>query len=164
MIVWSDKPLAIREKLPGTPIISIAEELMEGTESQDPQSPLAHQRTQFAKYRTQLALDRTTLAWLRTALTFATFGFGMVGFFRAIHQRANTPEAAELHQAAIHMGVALILIGVIGLLSAAAAHLLALWRLRRGEALPLSIWPLVVTISVLVSILGLYGLWSVLHG
>jgi len=137
---------------------------MESTASQDPRSPLAHQRTQFAKYRTQLALDRTTLAWLRTALTFATFGFGMVGFFRAVQQTANTPESAKLHQAAIHMGVALILIGVIGLLSAAVTHLLALGKLRRGEALPLSIWPLTVTISVLVSILGLYGLWSVLHG
>jgi hypothetical protein len=62
------------------------------------------------------------------------------------------------------MGVALIIIGVIGLLSAAAAHLLTLGKLRRGETLPLSTWPLTVTISVLVSILGLYGLWSVLHG
>ena len=62
------------------------------------------------------------------------------------------------------MGVALILIGIIGLLSAAAVHLLALGKLQRGEAFPLSIWPLTVTISVLVSILGLYGLWSVLHG
>ena len=137
---------------------------MEGTASQDPRSPLTQERTLFAKYRTQLALDRTTLAWLRTALTFATFGFGMVGFFRAVQQTANTPESAKLHQAAIHMGVALILIGVIGLLSATAAHLLTLGKLRRGETLPLSTWPLTVTISVLVSILGLYGLWSVLHG
>jgi len=137
---------------------------MEDTGSQDPRTPLAQQRTQFAKYRTQLALDRTTLAWLRTALTFATFGFGMVGFFRAVLQSANTPESAKLHQAAIHMGVALIVIGVVGLLSAAGAHLLALRKLRRGEVLPLSIWPLTVTISVLVSILGLYALWSVLHG
>jgi putative membrane protein len=137
---------------------------MEATPSQDLRVPLAHQRTDFAKYRTQLALDRTTLAWLRTALTFATFGFGMVGFFRAILQTANTPESARLHQAAIHLGVALILIGVIGLLFAAAAHLFALAKLRRGDPLPLSTWPLTVTISVLVSILGLYGLWSVLHG
>jgi putative membrane protein len=123
---------------------------MEDTASQDQRLP--YQRTQFAKYRTQLALDRTTLAWLRTALTFATFGFGMVGFFRAIVQKANTPESVKLHQAAIHMGVALILIAVIGLLSAAVTHVLALRKLRRGEALPLSICPLTVTISVLVSI------------
>jgi uncharacterized membrane protein YidH (DUF202 family) len=88
----------------------------------------------------------------------------MVGFFRTVQQMANTAESAKLHQAAIHMGVALILIGVIGLLSAAAAHLFTLGKLRRGETLPLSTWPLTVAISVLVSILGLYGLWSVLHG
>src|SRR5215469_17828658 len=100
--------------------------MMESAASQDQRLPLAHERTQFAMYRTQLALDRTTLAWLRTALTFATFGFGMVGFFRTIQQRANTPESERMHQAAIHMGVALILIGLLGLLSAAASHLLAL--------------------------------------
>jgi putative membrane protein len=122
-----DKLSRFRAKLPGNPNFSIAEELMEDTASQDQRSPLAHQRTQFAKYRTQLALDRTTLAWLRTALTFATFGFGMVGFFRTILQRTNTPQSAKLHQAAIHMGVALILIGVIGLLSAAS---LTCWPLR----------------------------------
>jgi len=72
---------------------------MEGAEFQDQRLPLALERTQFAKYRTQLALDRTTLAGLRTALTFATFGFGMVGFFRAIRERANTPESADLHRA-----------------------------------------------------------------
>jgi hypothetical protein len=48
----------------------------------------------------------------------------MVGFFRTVLQRANTLEPAQWPQAAIRMGVALILIGVIGLLWAAAAHCL----------------------------------------
>jgi putative membrane protein len=48
----------------------------------DPRAALAGKRTHFAKFRTSLALDRTTLAWIRTAVTFATFGFGMIGFFR----------------------------------------------------------------------------------
>jgi putative membrane protein len=65
---------------------------MEDTGSQDPRTPLARQRTQFAKYRTQLALDRTTLAWLRTALTFATFGFGMVGFFVRSYKAPTHPN------------------------------------------------------------------------
>jgi putative membrane protein len=76
---------------------------------------LAGERTNVAKFRTALALDRTTLAWIRTALTFASFGFGMVGFFRATVQATQTEQAVRLHQAAIHMGVALIVIGLASL-------------------------------------------------
>ena len=72
----------------------------------DPRIALAGERTNFAKFRTSLALDRTTLAWIRTALTFATFGFGMVGFFRATVQATQTEQALHLHQAAIHGGCA----------------------------------------------------------
>jgi putative membrane protein len=122
------------------------------------------ERTSFAKYRTQLALDRTTLAWIRTALTFATFGFGMVGFFRALRQIDNNPETKRMHQGALHMGAVLILLGIVALLLICVAHWSALRRLRRGEALTLSQWPLTITISVFVSVLGLYGLWVVLFG
>jgi len=132
--------------------------------SEDPRTSLALERTSFAKYRTQLALDRTTLAWLRTALTFATFGFGIVGFFRTMDQSSQTPQSARLHHAAIHMGVTLILIGIISMLLSGTAHLFALRKLQRGETLPLAKWPLTVTIAALVSFLGLYGLWSLFYG
>ena len=49
-----------------------------------PAENLARDRTSMASFRTQLALDRTTLAWVRTTLTMASFGFGMVAFFRSI--------------------------------------------------------------------------------
>lgn len=137
---------------------------METTGPPDPRTSLAAERTSFAKYRTQLALDRTTLAWLRTALTFATFGFGMVGFFRALRQSNQTLETARIHQAAIHLGVALILIGVIAMLLSAISHWFALRKLQRGESLSLTKWPLTIIVAVLVSILGLYGLWSLFYG
>ena len=79
----------------------------------DTRTVLAGERTDFAKVRTSLALNRTTLAWIRTALTFATFGFGMVAFFRAMEKATHSEEAARLHQAAIHMGVVLIVIGMV---------------------------------------------------
>ena len=31
-------------------------------------------------------------------------GFGMIGFFRTLHERAQTPEAAQLHHEAIRFG------------------------------------------------------------
>ena len=49
----------------------------------DPRGNMARDRTSMASFRTQLALDRTTLAWIRTTLTTASFGFGMVAFFRS---------------------------------------------------------------------------------
>jgi uncharacterized membrane protein YidH (DUF202 family) len=49
--------------------------------------------TSMAKLRTQLSLDRTTLAWIRTALTMATFGFGLVAFFRTPQER--TPHRTD---------------------------------------------------------------------
>lgn len=127
----------------------------------DARTALARERVNFAKFRTSLALDRTTLAWIRTALTFATFGFGMVGFFRAVELATHTEQAMRLHQAAIHMGVALIVIGMVATILAAFSHWVTLRRLRRGEQLSITQWPLTITIAVLISVLGLYALWSI---
>ena len=128
----------------------------------DPRTALAGERTNLAKFRVSLALDRTTLAWIRTALTFATFGFGMIGFFRAIRQATQSEQAARLHQAAIHMGVALVVLGLVATTLAALSHWITLRRLRRGEQVSISQWPLSITIALFVAVLGLYGLWSLL--
>src|ERR1700751_1495564 len=92
----------------------------------DPRTTLADRRTGFAKFRTSLALDRTTLAWIRTTLTFATFGFGMIGYFRSLEQSTHTDQARRLHQSAIHMGIALVVIGLVATILAALAHWMAL--------------------------------------
>jgi putative membrane protein len=133
---------------------------MAETPQADSTAAVAGDRTDFAKFRTSLALDRTTLAWIRTALTFATFGFGMIGFFRAMVQTTRSEEAARLHQGAIHMGVALVIIGMVATILAAISHWISLRKLRWGEQLTITQWPLTITISVLIALLGLYGLWS----
>jgi putative membrane protein len=133
------------------------------TSEGDVKTALARERVNFAKFRTSLALDRTTLAWIRTALTFATFGFGMVGFFRAMEQMTHSEQAVRLHQAAIHMGVALIVIGMVATILAAFSHWMTLRRLRRGEPLSVTQWPLTIMIAVLISVLGLYALWSMFN-
>jgi len=133
-----------------------------GTPERDPRIALAGERTNFARFRTSLALDRTTLAWIRTALTFATFGFGTVGFFRTLRQTTNSEEAVRLHQAAIQMGIALVVIGLVATILAGLFHWVSLRRLRRGEQLSITQWPLSITIALLSSILGLYALWSLL--
>ena len=128
----------------------------------DPRTTLAGRRTGFAKFRTSLALDRTTLAWIRTTVTFATFGFGMIGYFRALEQSTHSEQATRLHRGAIHMGIGLVVIGLVATGLAAFSHWMTLRKLRSGEELVVSQWPLAITIAVFISVLGAYGLWSAL--
>jgi putative membrane protein len=112
------------------------------------------------QFLTSLALDRTTLAWIRTAVTFATFGFGMIGYFRALAQSTHSEQATRLHQGAVHMGVGLVVIGLVATVLAASSHWVSLRRIRRGEELVVSQWSLTVTITVFIAVLGAYGLGS----
>jgi len=123
---------------------------------------VAIDRSSLAKFRTQLALDRTTLAWIRTTLTFATFGFGTVGFFRTLRERSATPESVRLHENAIRFGVALLVLGIVATILAGVSHWLTLRRLRRSEAIVLTPWPLSITVAMLLAIVGLFSLYSLL--
>ena len=91
-------------------------------EPSDPRVGLATQRTSMASFRTELALDRTTLAWIRTTLTMASFGFGMVAFFRSLSQSTPNEETQRMHQGAIAFGVALIVLGLVSTVFAGLAH------------------------------------------
>jgi putative membrane protein len=124
---------------------------------------LARNRTRLASYRTQLAPDRTTLAWIRTTLTMASFGFGMVAFFRSREHESPSAETIRFHQGAIRFGIALIVLGIVATLLASATHWFALRRLRHGESLALSRWPLSITVATLFAIVALVGLWSLLE-
>ena len=126
----------------------------------DPRADLVRDRTRLAAYRTGLALDRTTLAWIRTTLTMASFGFGMVAFFRTLRERSPSPESARLHDGAIRMGTALVLLGIVATVFAGLSHWSTLRKLRRGESPVLSHWPLSLTVATLCAIFGLAGLWA----
>jgi putative membrane protein len=128
--------------------------------SGDPRVDLARDQTSMAAFRTRLALDRTTLAWARTTLAMASFGFGMVAFFRTTREHASSPETIRLHQGAIRMGTALLLVGIVAMILAGISHWLALGRLRRGESPTLGRWPLSITVAMLIAIIGLDALWS----
>lgn len=129
--------------------------------AEDPRVGLAQNRTGMARFRTQLALDRTTLAWIRTTLTMATFGFGTVGFFRALREKSPTPESIRIHQGAIRFGVALIVIGLVATILAGVSHWLTLRRLRRNQTPALSQWPLSITVAMFLAVIGFLSLWYV---
>ena len=123
---------------------------------------LARDRTGLAKFRTQLALDRTTLAWIRTTLTMATFGFGTVGFFRALREKSPQPESIQLHEGAIRFGFALVFLGIAATVLAGISHWRTLRRLSRNETPVLTQWPLSITLAMLLAIAGLASVWTLL--
>ncbi len=126
----------------------------------DPRVSLAHDRTTWANFRTRLALDRTTLAWVRTTLSIAGFGFGLVGFFRTLEERSPSAESVRLHQGAIRFGTSLIILGIVATMLVAVSHWVMLRCLRRGEIPGLTHWPLSIMLAMLLSLLGLAGLWA----
>jgi len=126
----------------------------------DPRVSMARDRTSMASFRTKLALDRTTLAWIRTTLAMASFGFGMVAFFRSIRQRTPDAETVRLHQGAIRMGTSLIVLGIVATVLAGASHWFTLRRLRRAESPVVSQWSLSITVAMLLAVIGLAGLWA----
>ena len=101
--------------------------------SPDPRVDQADERTGMATFQTHLALDRTTLAWIRTTLTMATFGFGMVGFFRSLEEQSPNATTIRVHEGAIRFGTALVILGIVATVFSGVSHWRALWRLRRGE-------------------------------
>lgn len=123
---------------------------------------LARDRTGLAKLRTQLALDRTTLAWIRTTLTMATFGFGTVGFFRTLREKSPGPAAVQLHEGAIRFGFALLFLGIAATVLAGLSHWRTLRRLSRNELPALTMWPLSITVAMLLAIAGLAAVWTLL--
>jgi len=123
---------------------------------------LAEKRTSFAGQRVQLALERTTLAWVRTSLAMVSFGLGVIGFYRSLRQQAQTPEAIHMHEAAIQFGYGLLILGIAATALCGIAHWRALLKLERGDLPGVSMWPLSITLAALLTLLGLWVLWSLL--
>jgi len=93
----------------------------------------------------------------------ATFGVGLVGFFRSLRQNSPTPETIRLHENAIRFGIALVVLGTFATVLAGLSHWRTLDRLRCGETPALSHWPLSITVAMLLAIVGLSSLWSLLE-
>ena len=110
----------------------------------------------------KLALDRTMLAWIRTALSMATFGFGIVAFFRG--WSALYPESqkvARLYGEALFFGAALLVLSIAALIASGLSHVRTLRKLRRGETAAIAKWPLSVSMAMMLALLGLVGVWLV---
>lgn len=120
--------------------------------------PQLDDSTKLAFDRTWLAEERTMLAWVRTATSLITFGFAIYSFF-------GMPSGAG-HSMATHRGpqifsVALIAIGLIALIGAAAQRRRAL-RVASAKYPTRSRFSLAECIAGLLGFLGLFALVSLL--
>jgi hypothetical protein len=64
-----------------------------------------------------------------------------------------------MHEGAIHFGLALVVIGVVSTVLVAISHLSMVRKLRAGEMPLPTMWPLSITVSLLLALLALGGLW-----
>jgi putative membrane protein len=92
----------------------------------------------------------------------ATFGFGMIGFYRTLEEKSGSARSAQLHQGAIKFGAALVVLGIAATVLSGMSHWFSLRRLRGRQYLVIARWPLSITVAMLLSVLGLSGLWFAL--
>ncbi len=121
----------------------------------------------FSWLRTRLSLERTMMSWLRTATALIAFGFAIVQFFERLQQ---TPEAhsADLPNAPIFLGLALIACGVLALVVAILEYrrgLRYLWDEPFTPIAGMAKKPMdtpVLAIGILLIFIGLFAFFAVL--
>jgi putative membrane protein len=106
--------------------------------------------------RVLLAAERTLLAWVRTGLAMMGFGFVVARFGLFLRELAGLGQVPDGRRIGLSLwiGTALILLGVVVNLLAAAEHAAFRRRLCRGEAYRPSRWSLGVILSVILAALG----------
>lgn len=88
-----------------------------------------------------------------------TFGFSTVGFFRTLREKSPSPRTIHVHENAIRLGVVLSIVATV---LVAISNRSTLRRLRRNEALVLDMWPLSITVAMLLAVIGVVSSWMVL--
>jgi len=115
-------------------------------------------QVELARVRTLLALDRTLLAWIRTSLSLIAFGFTLAKF---VHQLVGDGalHAIDVHYPR-HLGVALMILGIVGLLAGAYDYWQAVKRLRGSVDMPG--WSTSLLIALFIAAIGAFLILSLL--
>ena len=120
---------------------------------------LAEERTEYALERTRAAAERTLMAWIRTTLSMIGFGFTIFKFFEYLQESEKAffrrPKAPG------HLGLSLVILGVLMLILAIWQHWVFIKRLRErsGQKIPLS---LALVAALFITIIGLVALLNLL--
>ncbi len=103
----------------------------------------------YALVRTALSSERSLMAWIRTSASLYAFGFSITKFLDYLEkQQEGTGSSAGLHR----LGIAIICIGILGLVLAMVEHLQRLEKMKQ-RGLPTVSWislPVVATTALLL--------------
>ena len=108
--------------------------------------------------RVHFAAERTLLAWVRTGLAMMGFGFVVARFGLLLREIAPVRPAPSSTDpgASLWVGTALVVLGVVVTLCAAASHWRTVRRLERGQALRFSPLSLGTAVALLLGLVGLF--------
>ena len=121
----------------------------------------------FSWLQTQLALENTMLAWIYSAVTMIGFGFAIVQFFDHLHELPGG-RAALLPNAPWLLGLALILCGVLVLVTALRNYRWMRRYLRSGEFASIAelldkrTHAPVYTVAIVLTLIGIFAFFAVL--
>ena len=124
------------------------------TELASQRTEMADNRTRWAADRTLWAADRTFIAWLRTAISMIGFG---VGIGKAGDVLMDYGYAADPSHGLQFVGLALITLGVLGLLGALIQDVRIARRLAKAGYGRVEPTPLGQVMGVLVLVVAILG-------
>jgi len=98
-----------------------------GSESERMSVELSSRRTGMSFQRTRMSADRTLMSVIRTSLSLIGFGFTIFQVFQKLHDS----QVLRSSQAALHFGIALVLLGIAMLVSGIGYHCFFMVGLRK---------------------------------
>jgi putative membrane protein len=107
--------------------------------------------------RVRLAAERTLLAWIRTGLAMMGFGFVVARFGLFLRELAAEREQQPAHSTGLSLwiGTALVVLGVVVTVLAAAQHRMILARLEREAPEVLPRWSLGLVVALVLAAVGI---------
>ncbi len=124
------------------------------TELANQRTELAGNRTRWAADRTLWAADRTFIAWLRTAISMIGFG---VGIGKAGDILGDYGYEGDSSNGLELVGLALVTLGVLGLLGALIQDYRIAKRLEKAGFGRVEPTPLGQVMGILVLLVGIFG-------